>query len=305
MSDDFISLSGVSIERLRSFCQIAEAGSVVGAARRNPVRQSQFSRQIRDLERSFGTKLFERDGKRLKLTVSGVKLAALTNAYFGALRELKEKEGDESKPLTLGAADSIVRWLLMPRFPEVLAASGGSVDVGTFRTAAIIERLESGLLDVGIIRADAASEDLERLPFPTLRFALMVPRSALPDKSAAGIQNARRLPFVMLTGDGLFVRNVERVSKANGLTLQVRARVENFGLAVEAAKVLSAATFVPIQAQKEFPPEQFTPVTLDAMEEMDRKLSVAYGRKTAELNTRARRFALRLSRAYETTTHIF
>lgn len=299
MSDDLISLAGISIERLRSFCQIAEAGSVVVAARRNPVRQSQFSRQIRDLERSLGTKLFVREGKQLKLTASGVKLAALTNAYFGALRELKEVEGDESKPMMLGAADSIVRWLLLPRFPEVLVASGGAVDVVTYRTAAIIERLESGQLDVGIIRADATSDDLERLPFPTLRYVLMVPRSELPDKSAAGIKNARVLPFVMLTGDGLFVRSVERVSKANGLTLQVRARVESFGLAVEAAKVLDAATFVPTQAQKEFPPEQFTPVTLDAIEEMDRMLAVAYGRKTAELNTRARRFALRLSRAYE------
>jgi len=199
----------------------------------------------------------------------------------------------------LGAADSIVRWMLLPRFPEVLVASGGSVDVGTYRTSAIIERLENGQLDVGIIRADAASDDLDRLTFPTLRYVLMVPRSVLPDKSAAGIQNARTLPFVMLTGDGLFVRSVERVSKANGLTLQVRARVESFGLAAEAAKVLNAATFVPTQAQKEFPPEQFTPVTLDAIEEMDRKLAVAYGRKTAELNTRARRFALRLSRAFE------
>jgi hypothetical protein len=191
--------------------------------------------------------------------------------------------------------------LLLPRFPEVLAASGGAVDVGTYRTAAIIDRLESGQLDVGIIRADAASDELERLPFPTLRFVLMVPRSELPDKSAAGIMNARVLPMIMLTGDGLFVRSAERVAKANGLTLQVRARVEGFGLAIEAAKILSAATFVPTQAQKEFPPEQFTPVALDAVDEMDRKLAVAYGRKTAELNTRARRFALRLSRAYETT----
>ena len=302
MRDDLISLAGLSIERLRSFCQIAEAGSVVTAARRNPVRQSQFSRQIRDLERSLGTKLFAREGKQLKLTAGGVKLAALTNAYFSALRELKEKEGEESKPLMLGAADSIVRWLLLPRFPEVLVASGGSVDVGTYRTSAIIERLESGQLDVGIIRADAASDELERLPFPTLRYTLMVPRSALAGKSAAGIKNVRVLPFVMLTGDGLFVRSVEQVSKANGLTLQVRARVENFGLAVEAAKILNAATFVPTQAQNEFPPEQFTPVTLDAVEQMDRMHAVAFGRKTAQLNTRARRFALRLSRAYETTT---
>lgn len=300
MADDLISLTGLSIERLRSFCQIVEAGSAAAAAQRNSVLPGQLSRQIKDLEHSLGAKLFVREGKRLRLTQAGVTLAALTNAYFGALQELRDSAGGESKPLTLAAGDSIVRWLLLPRLPEVIAASGGSVDVGTHRTAAIVDRLESGQLDVGIIRADAGGDVLERLAFPTLRYVLMVPRSELPEKSAAGIHAIENLPFVMLTGDGQFVGNVERVAKANGLNLQIRVRVESFSLAVEAAKVLNAAVFVPTQAESEFPVEQFTPVALDAIREMDRPLAVVFGRKTAELNTRARRFAMRLSRAYET-----
>jgi DNA-binding transcriptional LysR family regulator len=300
MSDDLISLAGLSIERLRSFCLIVQAGSAAAAAKRNSVLPGQLSRQIKELEQSLGTRLFFREGKHLKLTSPGVKLAALTNAYFGALRELRESEGQESKPLTLGAGDSVVRWLLIPRFPEVLVASGSTIDVGTYRTSAIVERLENGQLDVGIIRADAGSDALERLAFPALRYLLMVPRSELPDKSPAGIHAAGTLPFVMLNGDGRFVRNVKTITDANGLKLQIRARVESFSLAVEAAKVLNAATFIPTQAQEEFPVELFTSVTLEAMEAMDRPLAVAYGLKTAELNTRARRFALRLSRAYET-----
>ncbi|HVS50848.1 MAG TPA: LysR family transcriptional regulator [Opitutaceae bacterium] len=299
MPDDFISLTGLSIERLRSFCQIVEAGSAALAAKRNGILAGQLSRQIKDLEKCLGAKLFSRDGKRLKLTPAGVKLAALTNAYFGALRELREAEGQESKPLRLGAGDSIVRWILIPRFPEVLGASGGNLEIGTHRTAATLERLENGQLDVGIIRADAGTDGLDCLVFPTLHYVLMVPRSELPDKSAAGIKTVATLPFVMLTGDGQFVRNVNKLAAANGLTLQIRARVESFGLAVEAAKILNAATFVPTQAEKDFPIEQFTPVILDGIDQMDRPLAVAFDRKTAEFNTRARRFALRLSRAFE------
>jgi DNA-binding transcriptional LysR family regulator len=293
-------LTGLSIERLNSFCQIVEAGSAAAAAQRNSVLPGQLSRQIKDLEQSLGAKLFVREGKRLKLTQAGVTLAALTNAYFGALQELRDLEGGEFKPLTLAAGDSVVRWLLIPRLPEVIAASGGSVDVGTDRTAEIVDRLKSGQLDVGIIRADAGDDALERLAFPTLRYVLMVPRSELPEKSAAGIHAIENLPFVMLIGDGQFVGNVERVARANGLNLRIRVRVESFSLAIEAAKVLNAAVFVPTQAESEFPVEQFTPVALDGIREMDRPLAVAFGRKTAELNTRARRFAIRLSRAYET-----
>ena len=86
---------------------------------------------------------------------------------------------------------------------------------------------------------------------------------------------------------------------AIAVPLSIQIRVENFSLAVEAAKVLNATVFVPTQAEKEFPVEQFTPVALDAIRELDRPLAVVFGRKTAELNTRARRFALRLSRAFE------
>jgi DNA-binding transcriptional LysR family regulator len=299
MGDDLLSLTGLSIDRLRSFCQIVEAGSAALAAKQTGILAGQLSRQIKDLEQSLGAKLFSREGKRLKLTATGLKLAALTNAYFGALRELRDSDGQESKPLKLGAGDSIVRWLLIPRFPEILAASAGTLDIGTHRTAATLERLESGQLDVGIIRADAANDGLECLAFPTLRYVLMVPRSELPDKSAAGINKVGTLPFVMLTGDGQFVRNVNNVAASNRLALQIRARVESFSLAVEAAKILNAATFVPAQAERDFSVEQFTPVTLEAIAQMDRPLAVAYDRKTAELNPRARRFALRLSRAYE------
>ena len=239
MPEPVISLGGLSIERLRSFCQIVEAGSAAAAAKRNSILPGQLSRQIKDLEASLGTKLFSKEGKHLKLTAGGMRLAALTNAYFAGLQELKEEEGNESRPMVLGAGDSVVRWLLVPRLVEVLVAAGGFVDIGTYRTGAIIDRLESGQLDVGLIRSDAESDGLERLTFPTLRYVLMVPRSFLPDKSAAGIKNIRLLPFIMLTGDGRFVRSVELVAKTNGIALQARARVESFGLAVEAAKVLN------------------------------------------------------------------
>lgn len=304
-SDDLISFAGLSIERLRSFCQIVEDGSAAAAAKRTGILPGQLSRQIKDLEFSLGAKLFVKEGKRLKLTTVGLKLAALTNAYFGALKGLRETEGAESKPVTLGAADSIVRWLLLPRFPEILAASSSTgVSLATHRTSAIVERLESGQLDVGIVRADAETDELECSPFPTLRYSLMVPRSVLPEKSAAGIQAVGDLPFVMLTGDGQFVRNIEQVAKTNGLSLNVRARVESFSLAVEAAKVLGAATFVPIQAEKEFPVERFTSVEVTGLRGMDRPLVVAVCRKTAEFNARVRRFASRLSRAYEAESGI-
>ncbi len=298
MTKDALNLVGLSIERLRSFCLIVEAGSVVAAAGANPVKQSQFSRQIRDLERSLGVKLFVKEGKRLRLTTDGVKLSGLTNAYFNALKDLSSGGEASSRPIKLGAADSIVRWLLIPRFAELISTAGVSVEIENYRTKEIIVRLENGQLDLGIIRHDAKKEDLEILPFPTLSYCLMVPRAVLPDKSAEGIKAVRLLPLILLSGDGQLAQGIERVIKTNRLPVKVLAQVESFSLAVEAAKSIGAATFVPVQAENEFPTELFAKVPLEGMSSINRKLAVAYSRKTAELNSRAARFALRLSRGF-------
>lgn len=78
------SLAGLSIERLKTFCLVAVEGSIVAAARDDATRQSQYSRQIKELEEAVGDKLFLRQGKKLLLTNAGRKLLLITEGYFGA-----------------------------------------------------------------------------------------------------------------------------------------------------------------------------------------------------------------------------
>ena len=54
---DIFARSGISLERLRVFLQIADAGSMAEAAPGDPVRQSQFSRQLKELEEALGASL--------------------------------------------------------------------------------------------------------------------------------------------------------------------------------------------------------------------------------------------------------
>lgn len=298
MSVNLLALAGISVERLRSFCEIVEAGSVVAAANKHGVEQSQYSRQMRDLERALETKLFVKEGKFLRLSKEGLKLAALTRAYFQGLRELAEWSQEGGRPLRLGTAESIMRWVLVPRYPEVLSAVGSQVDVENQRTSRIIEMVENGSLDLGIVREDAVTAEVESEAFPTLKYVLMVPRAVLPDKSATGIREVRRLPMVLIDGDGRFVRNVERLIERNELPVKVAARVESFSLAVELSKVMGAATIVPQQAAKEFAADIFASVPVEGMDQLDRRMAVISSKRTAELNPRARRASARLSRLF-------
>ena len=55
--------SGVSLERLASLCEVAEAGSIGQASRGDVNRQSLLSRQIAELEVVFGVALLARQSR--------------------------------------------------------------------------------------------------------------------------------------------------------------------------------------------------------------------------------------------------
>ncbi|MBP8267888.1 MAG: LysR family transcriptional regulator [Zoogloea sp.] len=54
-----------------SFVKVVEAGSMAAAARRLDCTRAQVSKQIGELERAFGVRLFERSTRKLSLTPSG------------------------------------------------------------------------------------------------------------------------------------------------------------------------------------------------------------------------------------------
>src|ERR1051325_593529 len=56
--------SGLSLDRLKALLEAGAAGSIAKAARGDPVRQSQYSRQIKELENFFQTKLVTETRKR-------------------------------------------------------------------------------------------------------------------------------------------------------------------------------------------------------------------------------------------------
>src|SRR6202000_843373 len=80
----------MDLRHARTFITVAELGTVSKAALRLHIAQPALSRQIADLERELGFKLFDRVGRRLLLTGEGEQVLAdcrgLLN-YAGAVSE--------------------------------------------------------------------------------------------------------------------------------------------------------------------------------------------------------------------------
>lgn len=79
-----------------SFVKVVECGSMAAAARRLDCTRAQISKQVGELERAFGVRLFERSTRRLSLTPSGEIF------YQHARRALEAVESTEVAVKNLG-----------------------------------------------------------------------------------------------------------------------------------------------------------------------------------------------------------
>src|SRR2546426_585059 len=180
MFENLLQQGGLSLDRLQSFCGVAEAGGVTKAAKGDPARQSLFSRQIKELEEFFGVELVRRKGRGIALTAAGERLHLLAREQLLALSDFKKASAGQPVELVLASGDSLIQWLLLPR----LAAIREKLPKVCFRvlnlpTTEIATRLRDGTVDLGLVREGSVARPLQMRPLGTMAFSLFVPAQML------------------------------------------------------------------------------------------------------------------------------
>jgi DNA-binding transcriptional LysR family regulator len=170
---DLFARRGLSLDRLRAFLAVAEAGSIARVAPNQATRQSQLSRQIGELEDYFGHPLLERRGRGFVLTAAGERLAATVRETFAGLREVAAHAAAQPVTATLGAGDSLLHGWLIPALPPVAA----SLVVVALDGPDVALRLRDARIDLGVMRATEAGRDLRTRSLGTVALALYVPRA--------------------------------------------------------------------------------------------------------------------------------
>lgn len=129
-------MAALNYHHLRYFWTIANENNLTRAAEKLHVSQSALSIQLRQLEDSLGQKLFDREGKRLRLTEAGRIALDYANAIFKAGDELVSlmhgRPASMQQLLRIGAVSTLsrnfqlelVRPLLHRRDIELVLHSG-------------------------------------------------------------------------------------------------------------------------------------------------------------------------------------
>ncbi|MES2597446.1 MAG: LysR family transcriptional regulator [Verrucomicrobiota bacterium] len=206
MFESLFSRGGLSLDRLRSFLEVAEAGSISKAASRDLSRQALISRQIRELEEYFGTELTHRSGKTIVISPAGRRLAILIREQFQDLNDFCVEQHKQAKDFSLGAGASILEWMVIPAAAKIRRALGNSsLRLSSSRSHDLVQHIREGRLDFAIVREDAIPKPLPRIPLTQVKFHICVSRRLIGGQPKARLDDLaylQTLPFAATGGRG-------------------------------------------------------------------------------------------------------
>lgn len=217
----------MELRQLRYFVAVVEEGTVTGAARRLRLSQPPLTMQLHSLEEELGCALFEREGRRLRLTEAGRAFYQRAKTILGlcgaAAAEMADHSAGRMGTLRLGAISSVhgamlLRWLeaYARRYPEV------RLDLHNADTYQQLELIRTGQIDVALVRTPFSAPELAQLPLAAERMLAVALPGQLPPAVPLEALAKRRL---------LIYRRWEQVLRmqfeAAGLEMRVHCRSDD------------------------------------------------------------------------------
>jgi DNA-binding transcriptional LysR family regulator len=225
----------MDFDQLVTFMQVAKLGSFSRAGQKVFRSQSAVSAQIRQLEQEYGDKLLDRSGKTVALTPAGRILYGYAERLLAMRDESRVAVADEgSTPrgtLVIGANEATCLYVLPQVFAEYCELYP-SVQISIYRNFSykIIEKLEQGLIDVGIVTLPVKSPSLRTHSIFRDQLMLMVSqRSALAHQKTVAVSDIVKQP-VLLPRTGHSRRTMDKLFMPYRSQLQVRMELPSIGM---------------------------------------------------------------------------
>ncbi|MCD8535704.1 MAG: LysR family transcriptional regulator [Verrucomicrobia bacterium] len=197
----------LNYHHLRYFWAVAREGGLAPAAQKMHVSQSSLSEQIRELESSIGEKLFEKDGRRNRLTHAGKVVFNYADDIFSIGRELVQvvgqKKSNKALRLVVGVVDSVPKLVTNDIFRPVFAMSD------PVRVTFLEGKIDDLVGELAMHRIDIILADVPAPSNPNLKLfshalgetstTICVSKKLVPDTEVAFPQVLSSLPALLPT----------------------------------------------------------------------------------------------------------
>lgn len=188
-------MANFTLKQLRYFEALARHGHFGRAADACAISQPALSVQIKELETSLGTQLFERGTRQVRLTRFGETMAVRVRDILRAVDDLGDLARASNEHLAgqlrVGVIPTIAPYLL-PNLIRNLARHPGGLElhVRETMTQRLLEELAEGALDCAIVALPVSEPSLTEVALIDEPFVLVRPvedaAAPIPDRSQLG-----------------------------------------------------------------------------------------------------------------------
>lgn len=192
----------MDIKQLIYFITIAEECSFSKAAERLYMAQPPLSYQLKLLEEELNVKLMERTTRKLQLTDAGKALfqrsKQLLEFLDTSIKEVKDIHNGFQGNLSIGTVSSAGAAIL----PEIiksfhLSYPGIDFEILDEDTSKIIELLNGGIIDIGIIRTPFKSDNFEAILLPDEPMLAVSNTELCEGQSVLKLWNLKNTPLII------------------------------------------------------------------------------------------------------------
>jgi DNA-binding transcriptional LysR family regulator len=275
---------GLSLDRLRNFVLISDAGGISRATNGDSARMSLFSKQIKELETFFGTALTRRQGRTIKFTDAGNQLAKLARSYLCGLEDFQSTCIGAPQTISLGSGNSLIEWLVMPKMARLRQSLPGTVfELYGGRTEDLVRQLTDMRLDLALIREDALVRPLKFRQLLKVSFSLFLPKplaGAIEEKYLKSV--LANLPLATSVS-GLFREQLTATAAKAGWPLRIELSCSSFTAAARAVKTGQFGAALPNIAAVDFAPGEVVQYPLPFLKSYARTIGIAWNPRLAEV----------------------
>jgi len=224
----------MTVESLKTFCDLVETASFARAARLNFVTQSAVSQQLRTLERRYDCRLVDRGPRReLRMTEAGRLLYGEAKAALERLsvveQRLRHRPDVVTGPVTIASVTSVgLHTLPEPMKAFLRAYPQVNLRLLYRRTDEIYQACLDRTVDLGIVAIPARRPQLELVPLRPDELVLACPPghplAAAARVTAASLRGER---FIAFDRDIPTRRLVDRFLRARRVPVVIAMELDN------------------------------------------------------------------------------
>lgn len=225
----------MDIDQLVTFMEVAKLGSFSRAGEKVYRSQSAVSAQIRQLEEEYGDRLFDRSGKSVTLTSAGRVLFDYAERIIQLKDESRLAVADAGATvrgsLSVGANEATCLYVLPDLF-ATYCSKYPSVQMTIYRNFSykIVQKLESGAIDVGIVTLPVKSPNLKAHAIFRDRLMLMVAAAnPLASRKSVTAEDVASQPLILPT-HGYTRQLMDKLLRPFAGHVQVRMELASVGV---------------------------------------------------------------------------